>query len=220
MARPRSRFFIPAAASSTRARQASASCCGSWSRLTGFPITSTLMGLGAYPASRRQWLGMLGMHGTYEANMAMHDCDVMVCIGARFDDRITGRTRRLFARIRPRSTSTSIRRPSTRTSMVDIPIIGDVGHVLEDMVRIWRSSSQKADKAAHEGVVEQQIDISGASRNSLGLSPNEDIIMPQYAIQRLYELTKEPQDLHHHRGRAAPDVGGPVLRLSKSRTAG
>ena len=67
--------------------------------LTGFPITSTLMGLGAYPASDKQWLGMLGMHGTYEANMAMHDCDVMICIGARFDDRITGRTRRLLAEL-------------------------------------------------------------------------------------------------------------------------
>ena len=85
-------------------------------RLTGFPITSTLMGLGAFPASGKEWLGMLGMHGTYEANLAMHDCDVMVCIGARFDDRITGRIDAVLAALARRSTSTSIRRRSTRTS--------------------------------------------------------------------------------------------------------
>ena len=84
-------------------------------RLTGYPITSTLMGLGAYPASDKQWLGMLGMHGTYEANNAMHDCDVMICIGARFDDRITG-SNDDFAPGRRRSKSTSTGRRSTRTS--------------------------------------------------------------------------------------------------------
>ncbi len=83
--------------------------------LTDFPITSTLMGLGCYPASGKNWLGMLGMHGSYEANMAMHDCDVMVCIGARFDDRITAASTR-SRRIPRRSTSTSIRRRSTRMS--------------------------------------------------------------------------------------------------------
>jgi acetolactate synthase-1/2/3 large subunit len=104
-------------------------------RATGFPITSTLMGLGAYPASDKQWLGMLGMHGTYEANMAMHDCDVMIYIGARFDDRITGRTMP-FRRVPRRSTSISTRRRSTRRSRSMFPIIGDVGHVLEEMVRL------------------------------------------------------------------------------------
>ena len=85
-------------------------------RMTGYPITSTLMGLGAYPASDKQWLGMLGMHGTYEANNAMHDCDVMICIGARFDDRITGRVD-AFSPARRRSTSISTAPRSTRTCM-------------------------------------------------------------------------------------------------------
>src|SRR5690606_8439520 len=100
--------------------------------LTGFPITSTLMGLGAYPASGKNWMGMLGMHGTYEANMAMHDCDVMVCIGARFDDRITGRldafspiSKKIHIDIDPSSINKIVR--------TDIGILGDIGHVLEDM---------------------------------------------------------------------------------------
>ena len=106
-------------------------------RETGFPITSTLMGLGAYPASDKQWLGMLGMHGTYEANNAMHDCDVMIAIGARFDDRITGRldafspgSKKIQVDIDPSSINKNVR--------VDIGIIGDVASVLEDMLRIWR----------------------------------------------------------------------------------
>ena len=137
--------------------------------LTGFPITSTLMGLGAYPASGDNWLGMLGMHGTYEANMAMHDCDLMVCIGARFDDRITGRTdafspgsRKIHIDIDPSSIN--------KTINVDLPIIGDVGHVLEDMVRIWRSSSKKADESAMKAWW-QQID-QWRARNSLAYKPN------------------------------------------------
>jgi acetolactate synthase-1/2/3 large subunit len=107
--------------------------------LTGFPITSTLMGLGSYPASGENWLGMLGMHGTYEANMTMHDCDVMINIGARFDDRITGR----LDKFAPRAKKIHIDiDPSSinKVMHVDIGIIGDVGHVLEDMVRIWRAS--------------------------------------------------------------------------------
>ncbi len=153
--------------------------------VTNFPITSTLMGLGCYPASGDNWLGMLGMHGTYEANMAMHDCDVMVCIGARFDDRITGRTdafspgsRKIHIDIDPSSINKNIH--------VDVPIIGDVGHVLEDMLRLWRSESHQT-----------PIDDWWASirkwraRNSLAYRPNDDVIMPQYAIQRLYEMTKD-----------------------------
>jgi acetolactate synthase I/II/III large subunit len=103
-------------------------------KLTGFPITSTLMGLGAYPAADAQWLGMLGMHGTYEANMAMHDCDLMICIGARFDDRITGRldafapySKKIHVDIDPSSINKNVK--------VDVPIIGDCAHVLEDMTR-------------------------------------------------------------------------------------
>jgi acetolactate synthase-1/2/3 large subunit len=155
--------------------------------LTGFPITSTLMGLGAYPASGPRWLGMLGMHGTYEANMAMHDCDVMVCIGARFDDRITGRlnafsphSRKIHIDIDPSSINKNVR--------TEVPIIGDVGRVLEDMVRLWRAGA-RADKAALRPWWEQ-IERWRA-RDSLAYKPNDDIIMPQYAIQRLYALTKD-----------------------------
>ena len=156
--------------------------------LTGFPITSTLMGLGAYPASGKNWLGMLGMHGTYEANMTMHDCDAMVCIGARFDDRIAGRVdafapdaKIIHIDIDPSSINKNVK--------VDLPIIGDVGHVLEDLVRIWRSSSLKAEPAAMKAWW-AQIDAWRA-RNSLAYKPNSDIIMPQYAIQRLYEATRD-----------------------------
>jgi acetolactate synthase-1/2/3 large subunit len=156
-------------------------------QLTGFPITSTLMGLGAYPASGANWLGMLGMHGTYEANMTMHDCDVMICIGARFDDRITGRidafapnARKIHIDIDPSSINKVVK--------VDVPVIGDVGHVLEDMVRLWRSSGAKADPAALKAWW-AQID-QWRARNCLAYTPNSDIIMPQYALQRLAELTR------------------------------
>ncbi|NKB51406.1 MAG: acetolactate synthase 3 large subunit [Rhizobiaceae bacterium] len=157
-------------------------------KLTGFPITSTLMGLGCYPASGDKWLGMLGMHGTYEANMAMHDCDVMVCIGARFDDRITGRLD-AFA---PNAKIIHIDiDPSSINKVVhaDVPIIGDVGLVLEDMVRLWRAHSARPDKADLKAW-DKQIDI-WRDRNSLGYKPNKTVIMPQYAIERLYELTKD-----------------------------
>ena len=157
-------------------------------RLTGFPITSTLMGLGAYPASDRQWLGMLGMHGTYEANLAMHECDVMINIGARFDDRITGRidqfsphSRRIHVDIDPASINKTVR--------VDIPIIGDCGHVLEDMIAIWKDRQPALDKAALEawwGRIRKW-----QARDCLRYRKNKDIIMPQYAIERLYALTKD-----------------------------
>ena len=157
-------------------------------RATGYPITSTLMGLGAFPASDPQWLGMLGMHGTYEANLAMHDCDVMVNIGARFDDRITGRTdafsphsKKIHIDIDPSSINKVIR--------VDVPIIGDVGHVMEEMVRLWPSVSHQVDKAALKNWWDEIEHW--RSRDSLRYRPNEKVIMPQYAIQRLYELTKD-----------------------------
>ena len=155
--------------------------------LTGFPITSTLMGLGAYPASGKNWMGMLGMHGTYEANMAMHDCDVMVCIGARFDDRITGRldafspnSKKIHIDIDPSSINKIVR--------TDIGILGDIGHVLEDMVRLWRAS-KKTDRSQLADWWTRIAKWKG--RNSLAYSSNPDVIMPQYAIQRLYELTKD-----------------------------
>ena len=155
--------------------------------LTGFPITSTLMGLGSYPASGKNWLGMLGMHGTYEANMAMHDCDVMVCIGARFDDRITGRLdafaphcKKIHIDIDPSSINKNVH--------VDIGILGDVATVLEDMVRLWRASAKTDKKALHPWW--EQI-ARWRARDSLAFKTNADVIMPQYAISRLYELTKD-----------------------------
>ncbi len=155
--------------------------------LTGAPITSTLMGLGAYPGSGDEWLGMLGMHGTYEANMAMHDCDVMLCIGARFDDRITGRldafspnSKKIHIDIDPSSINKIVR--------VDLPIVGDVGHILEDMVRVWRASGKTPDKQAQADWWEQ-IKI-WRKRDCLAYRPNDDIIMPQYALQRLNEKIK------------------------------
>jgi acetolactate synthase-1/2/3 large subunit len=156
--------------------------------LTGFPITSTLMGLGAYPASGPAWLGMLGMHGSYEANMAMHDCDVMVCVGARFDDRITGRINafspnsiKIHIDIDPSSINKNVR--------VDVKIVGDCASVLEDMLRVWRSQARTADKA-RLGDWWKQID-KWRARNSFAYKPSKDVIMPQYAIERLYELTKD-----------------------------
>jgi acetolactate synthase-1/2/3 large subunit len=156
-------------------------------KLTGFPITSTLMGLGAYAASDPQWLGMLGMHGTYEANMSMHGCDLMICIGARFDDRITGRldafspgSKKIHVDIDPSSINKNVK--------VDLPIIGDCAHVLEDMVRLWRSAAMQADKAALEAWW-KQID-KWRARKSLAYKNSNEVIKPQYAIERLYELTK------------------------------
>ena len=157
-------------------------------RLTGFPITSTLMGLGAYPASDKQWLGMLGMHGTYEANLAMHDCDVMIAVGARFDDRITGRidafspnSQKIQIDIDPSSINKNVK--------VDIPIVGDVAYALEDMLRMWKAKAPQLDKAAHKGWW-KQID-QWRAKKSLSYKKSRDVIMPQYAVERLYELTKD-----------------------------
>src|SRR5438046_731492 len=157
-------------------------------QLTCFPITSPLMGLGAYAASDPQWLGMLGMHGTYEANMSMHDCDLMICVGARFDDRITGRinafspgSKKIHIDIDPSSIN--------KTVQVDLPIVGDVAHALEDMIRVWKAKSHVLDKQAVTAWWKQ---LEGwRSRDCLRYRPNKDVIMPQYAIQRLYELTRD-----------------------------
>ncbi len=156
-------------------------------RLTGFPITSTLMGLGAYPASDKQWLGMLGMHGTYEANMAMHGCDVMINIGARFDDRITGRidafspgSTKIHVDIDPSSINKNVK--------VDMPVVGDATYVLEDMLRLWKARGTGPDKAAHKAWW-KQID-QWRARDCLAYKSSGEVIMPQYALQRLHELTK------------------------------
>ncbi len=157
-------------------------------RMTGYPVTLTLMGLGAYPASDKQFLGMLGMHGTYEANNAMHDCDVMVTIGARFDDRVTGRldafspnSKKVHIDIDPSSINKNVQ--------VDIPIIGDVGHVLEDMIKIWKSSVKRPDGKALDKWW-AQID-KWRARDCLAYKQDGGLIKPQYAIERLYELTKD-----------------------------
>jgi acetolactate synthase-1/2/3 large subunit len=157
-------------------------------RLTGYPITSTLMGLGAYPAADPQWLGMLGMHGTYEANWSMHDCDVMICIGARFDDRITGRvdafspgSKKIHVDIDASSINKNVK--------VDIGIVGDCANVLADMLQVWRSINGTPDKKA---LAEwwQQID-KWRARKSLAYRNSKEIIKPQYAIERLYALTRD-----------------------------
>ena len=156
-------------------------------KLTGFPITSTLMGLGSYPSADAQWLGMLGMHGTYEANLAMHDCDVMINIGARFDDRITG----LLEKFAPNSKKIHIDiDPSSinKNVMVDVGIVGDVAHVLEDMLRAYKSGSSEPDKAAMKKC---WAEIGGwRARKCLAYTPDKKSIKPQYAVERLYELTK------------------------------
>ncbi|MFL5030711.1 MAG: acetolactate synthase 3 large subunit [Xanthobacteraceae bacterium] len=156
-------------------------------KLSGFPITSTLMGLGAYAAADPQWLGMLGMHGTLEANLSMHDCDVMICIGARFDDRITGRldafspgSKKIHVDIDPSSINKNVK--------VDLAIIGDCAHVLEDMVRLWRATSVQPDKQALSEWWRQIEKWRG--QKCLAYRNSNEIIKPQYAIQRLYELTR------------------------------
>jgi acetolactate synthase-1/2/3 large subunit len=157
-------------------------------KLTGFPVTSTLMGLGAFPAADPQWLGMLGMHGTWEANWAMHDCDLMIAVGSRFDDRITGRldafspgSKKIHIDIDPSSINKNVK--------VDLGIVGDCAHVLEDMLRLWRAGGHKPDKKALDAWW-AQIN-KWRTKNSLAYRNSNEIIKPQYAIQRLYELTKD-----------------------------
>ena len=158
---------------------------------TNFPITSTLMGLGCYPASGKRWLGMLGMHGLYEANLAMHDCDLMINIGARFDDRITGRidafspnSKKAHVDIDPSSINKVIN--------VDIPIIGDVQSVLKDILKLWKSRGQKTDNSAVNGWWKQIEDWK--STNCLAFNQKGKTIKPQFAIARLEELTKKFKD--------------------------
>ncbi len=153
---------------------------------TGFPITSTLMGLGAYPASGKAWLGMLGMHGLYEANMAMHDCDLMINIGARFDDRITGR----IDSFSPGSKKVHIDIDTSSINKivhVDLPIVGDVGHVLEDLLMIWKSRGRKVQKDALANWWKQIEEWKAVK--CLAYKGSDTIIKPQYALERLQALT-------------------------------
>ena len=154
---------------------------------TGFPVTSTLMGLGSYPASGKAWLGMLGMHGLYEANLAMHGCDLMINVGARFDDRITGRikdfaphSRKVHIDIDPSSINKVIR--------VDVGIVGDVANVLADALRIWKARGSKTNTA---GLAKwwKQIAEWQAVR-CLTYKTSDKVIKPQHALQRLEALTK------------------------------
>ena len=152
---------------------------------TGFPVTSTIMGLGAFPASHPDWLGMLGMHGSYEANNAMHDCDLMICVGARFDDRVTGRidafspgSKKIHIDIDPSSINKIV--------PVDLPIVADAGEALVALLAGWTAAKGKTpalDKWKSE------IDTWRA-KNCFGYEASSTEIKPQFAIERLYELTK------------------------------
>ncbi len=155
---------------------------------TGFPITSTLMGLGSYPASGKHWMGMLGMHGLYEANMAMHDCDLMINIGARFDDRITGR----IDAFSPKSKKAHVDiDPSSINKVIkaDIPIVGDVGHVLEDILKVWKSRGRKTNQSALAqwwSKIEEWKSV-----DCLTFTQTGKTIKPQHALARLEALTKD-----------------------------
>ena len=154
-------------------------------RETKFPVTSTLLGLGAFPASDPQWLGMLGMHGSWEANHAMHDCDVMICVGARFDDRVTGRldafspnSKKIHIDIDPSSINKNV--------AVDVAIIADAHDALKALISGWRAK------------VKTTPDVSGwwkeieawRSRKCFAYKPATDAIKPQYAVERLYAATR------------------------------
>ena len=159
-----------------------------FAKMTGYPVTLTVMGLGAYPASDPQFLGMLGMHGTYEANMAMSECDVMLAIGSRFDDRITGRldafsqgSKKIHVDIDPSSINKNVH--------VDVPIVGDVGYVLEDMTKFWKSKLRRPDASAIEAWW-VQIE-KWRKKKSLAYKNSKKLIKPQYALERLYEHIKE-----------------------------
>ena len=153
-------------------------------QLSGAPLTSTLMGLGAFPADHPDWLGMLGMHGTYEANMAMNQCDVMVCVGARFDDRVTGR----LDAFSPGSKKIHIdidRSSINKIVPVDLGIVGDCATVLEQMVECW-GSRQSADLG------EWKARITGwRARDSLAYPERSEALMPQKAVETLFAMTQE-----------------------------
>ena len=153
--------------------------------LTGFPITSTLMGLGAFPSNENNWLGMLGMHGTYEANLAMNECDLLINIGARFDDRVTGRldafspnSKKIHIDIDPSSMN--------KTVPVDVSIVGDCAHAIEGILLKWKSKGIKVDTDAWMEQIEKW-----RSKKSLDYKNSTEVIKPQFAVERLYELTKD-----------------------------
>ena len=158
--------------------------------LTGFPITSTLQGLGAFPGYDQQFLGMLGMHGTYEANNAMHDCDLMINIGARFDDRITGKidefspgSKKIHLDIDPSSINKNIK--------VDIALVGDVKVVLEKLISVFKNKNPDFANSNKQKISAWWSQIENwRKKNSLNFVNSKEVIKPQFAVQRLYELTK------------------------------
>ena len=160
-------------------------------KATNFPITSTLMGLGAYPATGKNWLGMLGMHGLYEANLAMHDCDLMICVGARFDDRITGRVQDFSPKSRKAHIDID---PSSINKVihVDMPIVGDVGSVLTDLMDEWNARGAKTNA---KGLDKWWAEIANwRSVRCLDYAVSEKTIKPQYAVERLEALTRDHPD--------------------------
>lgn len=158
-----------------------------FARMTGYPVTSTLMGLGAFPASDPQFLGMLGMHGTYEANLTMHGCDVMINLGARFDDRVTGK----LSEFSPGSKKIHVDIDASsinKTIVVDIPIVGDVGVAIEQMIKVWEKKKHKPNK---EALAKWWAQINEwRAKKCLSYKKSDSIIKPQYALERLRDLTK------------------------------
>ncbi len=168
-----------------------------FTRALGAPITNTLMGLGAYPATDDQFIGMLGMHGTYEANMAMHECDVLISVGARFDDRVVGKIEQfcpdatiIHIDIDPASISKSV--------VVDVPIVGDVATVLTDMIALVKEGKSGQDENALKAWWNQITEWRGM--NCLNYDRHSALIKPQFAIEKLYEVT-------HGDAYVASDVG-------------
>lgn len=157
-----------------------------FSRMLGYPVTNTLMGLGAFPASDKQFVGMLGMHGTYEANMTMHHCDVLIAIGARFDDRVTGDLEKFcpYAKIVHIDVDPS---SIAKNVPVDVPIVGDVKHVLQDLIPLIRRDKQKSDAEALAAWWKQVHDW--AAIDCLKYDRETSVIKPQYVIEKLCELT-------------------------------
>ena len=158
--------------------------------ITGFPITSTLQGLGCYPGEDNQFLGMLGMHGTYEANNAMHDCDLLINIGARFDDRITGkvdefspRSKKIHIDIDPSSINKNVK--------VDLAVVGDVKQVLKSLIKTFKKKNPNFEKSNKQKISKWWSQIQKwRTKNSLNFINSTKVIKPQHAVQRLYELTK------------------------------
>ncbi len=157
-------------------------------RILNYPITNTLMGLGAYPATDQQFIGMLGMHGTYEANMAMHNCDVLVAIGARFDDRVTGDLEKFcpYAKIIHIDIDPS---SIAKNVPVDIPIVGDVKHVLKDLNKILNSAKNKLDENRNELELWWKQIREWSSIDCLKYDRTSSIIKPQHVVEKLWELT-------------------------------